>query len=78
MRLEQVLGDNDIEVEQFIPYIGTGKVKVKQEVENFSVIGRVEFGIKVKDRYSISFTPSIRYNPDYTSYGGKLLFKKDF
>jgi hypothetical protein len=74
VRVEEALGDNDLKIGQAIPAIGTGKVKVEEEVGDFSVTGRLELGVKIRDRYTLSLSPGMTYNSDYKAYGGQALF----
>ena len=74
-RLEQALGDNDVAVTQSIPALGSGEVKVKKDIANTTVRGRVELEYRMRENYGIGIMGETAINSDYKSYGGRLTLK---
>jgi hypothetical protein len=73
LRLEEAIGNNDISINQELPALNSGKIRVKQDISNFSFVGKAELGVKIKDRYNLSLSPGMVINSDYKLYTGQLL-----
>ncbi len=78
LRAQQVIGNNDFSIAQELPYLNSGKVGVTQSISNFSLIGRVELGLKIKKRFLIGLSSGTELNADYKAYDGRLFFSYSF
>ena len=78
LRAEETIGDNDIDIEQSIPALKTGEADVEENVGDFSVLGQLELGLRLHNKYTLSLSGGSKYNSDYATYGGRLTFKMAF
>ena len=78
LRLEQVLGNNHMATTQSIPALGSGEVKVKKDVANTTLRGRVELDSRIKGTYGIGIMRETAVNANYKSYGARLTFTRFF
>ncbi len=78
LQVEQVIGENDIAINQSIPELGTGKVKVKEEINNTTFTGRLGIDFRYKDRYILGISGGGMINSDYQVYDGRILFRVAF
>ncbi len=78
LRAQEVIGNNDFSIAQELPYLNSGKVGVTQSISNFSLIGRVELGLKIKKYFLIGLSSGTELNADYKAYDGRMFFSYSF